>query len=254
MKLLDRQNASVIAPEPVLITPELEPFVEPLDFLIVLGCGIDRYGNLEEAAIQRAEAAARLVRLGLVRQVIFSGGHSVRQEHERKKYGTHFPAEANAMVSHAIRYLGDDLPYEGVFTAENNSLSTVENLVRSRVLMEKYGLGPNSVVGIMSDERHFSAGRIQKLGSLVLPGLQKRVLRLPNAEHLTEADRQKEKVSAFFSRLYLAGVPYGNTNAIMRRRHAVEHLNEARINVQEATIEVLGRAANVWGWINPRNL
>jgi hypothetical protein len=189
-----------------------------IDALLVLGRGIGEDGILSEEGIERAEDAVYIARLLVPEVVVFGGGHSWDQE----LMGVEPPmSEGGAGLAHAISYMGDNIPRGTRFLAEEESQSTVETMLKSKSLL---GLDrPNPVVGILSDRLHFEYGRVEHLGKLALPGVERVHFRI--AGEITPTERREEQIIAASTRLFMVGVRPGNDEAIMRRQHALEATN-----------------------------
>ena len=213
-----------------LLTPDLEQQLEPMDAILILGRGISDEGELSQTGKDRAEAAARLLLLGKTDTLIFSGGHSWQQEQEYRRTGKIIPSEADAMMRHAIQYLGETYdPRIMRIYAETKSTNTVENFVYSKQILADLGLlDPDKTIGVMSDELHFREERIQLYGGLTIPGMHKIILRLPNAEDPTEAKAKEEQKVTQLSRLAMVGVRRGGENAVRRRMRLLTAANNIR--------------------------
>jgi hypothetical protein len=228
--VVDTQNVPILNEDLMATMIPKEGEQAPLDVLIVLGRGIDEHGNLSETGRQRADYAARLVELGIVKTVIFSGGHSWQQEEQAKETGTVFASEGSGMMHRAQAYLEErNVSRIGTrFIAEKKSTTTAENFANTKGILDWLGYDKKSVIGIMSDDLHFSAGRIQLLGSVALPGNHKTIVRIENATVPTPEQIQEEKLITLATRLFMVGVRKGNVAGMMRRHDALAKVNRWR--------------------------
>lgn len=202
---------------------EPEPY-QHFDALLVLGRGIDEYGTLSLASEQRAVVAARVSELVLPRVVVFSGGRSWRQV----AAGVDPPAEGESMRDRATQELNGKVPTGVQFLAENDSVSTAENMTNSALLL---GLLPGETLAIMSDERHFAYGRVHQLGSLAFPGQPKLAFRLPDPESPSSSEIREEWIASVVTRFVMLGVRPGNHRAMMQRHRWIEALNAIRCKI-----------------------
>ena len=198
-----------------------------MDALLVLGRGIDEHGVLSETSQLRAALAVDIARIVAPRIVVFSGGHSWRQE----RAGEDVPSEGGAMLAFARARIGQNDLEDVTFLAEEQSLSTIENLVNSKPLLE---LSDGETLGVLTDVLHDQYGRVTYSTRLVFPKQHSHVLAItPNrASPDTEAE---EKLATAAMKVFMFGVRRGNDAAIMRRQHLLEKANSA--------YRVLSRAA-----------
>ncbi len=188
----------------------------PVDPL-VLGRGINKEGILSPTGVERSKVAVQIARMLVPKVVVFSGGHSWRQE----LTGAEMPSEGDAMLAYAQEYMGTDIPPATQFLAEGKSTSTVENMVNSKPLL---GLSENqSSLGILSDGLHFSQGRIEFLAGLVFPG--SRICPFYVAKEETPEAVREEKLITIMTKAFMIGVRAGDSRAIMRRQRGLESVN-----------------------------
>lgn len=193
---------------------------QSLDSLLVLGRGIDEQGNLSETGFDRARVAVDIARCALPQVIVFSGGRSWVQV-ER---GIHPPSEGGAMLRYAQESMVDSQLPTTVFKAEEESTSTAENMVLSRAMLAL----PDSneaTLGILSDELHFSRGRVDHLAGLVFPRVKIVPFILENRPDASPAARREEKISAAVTRVAMLGVTPGNDHEIMQRQRILERGN-----------------------------
>lgn len=199
--------------------------VPPIDALLVLGRGIDRHGNLSPTGLARVEEALRIARVCVPQVVVFSGGHSWVQE----LAGDEVPSEGGAMLAYANVCGATELS-DTRFVAEEESTSTVENMVNSKPLLT---LGPEEAsLGIVSDRLHFTGGRIDYLAGLVFPGVQ--IHSFCITEEVTPEALRAEKLVSTMTKLCMWGVRPGNDRAIMRRQRGLERANSLYRRVRRA--------------------
>jgi hypothetical protein len=130
------------------------------------------------------------------------------------------------MLVHATTFSEGDLPAGTQFLAEETLNSTVENMVNSKRMLTPEE-GELKVLGVLSDERHFSRGRIQYLGGLIFPDASVVSYQIANAHEPTPEEITEENLTNMMTRLVMSGVTLGNDRAIMRRQHALEKGNAA---------------------------
>ena len=201
----------------IMPTLELDPY-ESIDALLVLGRGIDSNGELSETSRERSEIAIDIARILEPHIVMFSGGHSWQQELD----GLDIPSEGYEMLSHAVDYIDDGHPLsESVLLLyEDLSTSTTRNMVNSK---PNLGLERGSRLGILSDELHFSQGRVQYLAELVFPHVDIVPFQIP-IEHGPGALRE-ERLTTIMTRMAMTGVRAGSDKAIAHRQELLERGN-----------------------------
>lgn len=191
-----------------------------VDVLLVLGRGIDCEGSLSETSKLRAELGAHISRLAVNQAVVFSGGRSWRQVLNKENT----PSEGGAMLDYTLDWLGSDAPDGVQLLAEEASTSTLENFVLSKRLWEERGLRPGTV-GVLSDTLHFSHGRIHLLGALALPGITKYPFRFEDPSVMSPENKREEIKNSLATKVLLAGAPYGNDNALLKRQALKTSIN-----------------------------
>jgi hypothetical protein len=192
-------------------------FTQPIGALLVLGRGIDTDGVLSQTGYERTEVAIDIARLLHPKFIVFSGGHSWAQDMENHEY----PSEGDAMLAHALAYLGDEELLETQLISENESVSTVENMVNSKILLEPAIKG--ETLGLLSDDLHFSKGRAQFLAGLVYPNISTEIFQI--SREISVSEIREEKLINLMTRIAMFGVTPGNDIAIMRRQHGFEKTN-----------------------------
>lgn len=219
----------------MFITEQTPPEAVPeMKALFVLGRGIDEAGVLTPSGYRRAEIAASLSFSAVTHAVVFTGGRSWRQIQE----GITPPAEGSAMLHHALQYLGNSAPHDVRLLDENKAISTAENLEKSKKKLDEHGivLRPGDTVGFLSDHLHFSGGdiddpysrgRIHLLAELAFSRMNRVALRLPHEVPPTPQEIHEEKINTYITKLIMAGVPFGNIEAMVRRQNAKAGANQA---------------------------
>lgn len=189
---------------------------EHVDGILVLGRGIEADGTLSKLSAERTIVAMELANQLLPKVVVFSGGRSWRQVAE----GVSPPSEGGAMLQYAHEVAGGSLPVGVEFLAEEESESTVANMVNSRDLL---GLAAGMSLGLLSDKLHFLYGRPELIAGKVFADVAIRPFMIPVA--YTPEQAREEWLSTFATRVALAGVRRGNVDSIMARQRGLERFN-----------------------------
>lgn len=204
-----------------------------LDALLVLGRGIDEYGQLSETSRLRTRMAVDLALIAMPSVVVFSGGSSWKQRLEGEEPPI---SEGAGMLAEAREYIAElgEEKFAGItlFLDEKESGSTTENMEKSRGLLNLPKRG--GVLGIMTDELHNREKRVDFLAKLVFPKTAIVVYdTVPNPD-ITEADVALEKKTALATRVAMFGVWRGHGKAIMRRQRMLERANALRERLSKA--------------------
>jgi len=188
-----------------------------IDSLLVLGRGIDQDGVLSETGFERARVAVEIAQIVLPKVVVFSGGRSWVQVMRAEQP----PSEGGAMLDYALQIMDGDEPADVQFAAEEESTSTVGNMVLSKPLLDLDSGNPS--IGILSDALHFSQRRIHRLARRVFPGADIVPYVLANDREPTPEAVREERLAARITRAAMFGV--AGDDAIMRRHQMIQTVN-----------------------------
>jgi len=121
------------------------------DVAVVLGHALDRNGRPSRVLAERVDRAVELLKRGVVKHVLFSGGHDGDGLRGR-------PSEAESMLRHALSDPQVPATEDPTWLLEEGSTSTRTNALLSLEMAKERGL--HSVVVVTSGFHQFRSERV----------------------------------------------------------------------------------------------
>ena len=206
------------------VTESIASIIPKLDCLVVLGKGIGADGVLTPASQYRTEVAAAIIQQSQPMQVIFTGGHSWQQELS----GEVTPSEGSTMLAYVKILIGAEKMQNkaSMLLCENASYSTVENFINVKPIL--LNNGNDAVIGVLSNDWHFSQGRIRYLTSITYPQVRETVgIVLPEISLLHPSQLKEERLVNLATRMMMLGIRKGDSATILHRQRILEAINRS---------------------------